>query len=157
MSMMKIVMQIGKDAIVVDFKVTVPFMADSESGASKLATGAVGGVSKVVASPYLRISQPVGQTNVGYSSMDGALNTPLKGDVVIKGVFEDKKFKSSASAQQNTSYNMGHFTKVVSENVSNSNIQVAECDPDKYIKGVTEAINYFMEESTQFFINNGKK
>ncbi len=152
---LKIAKQLG--AVVVNINMKIPFMYDSESGASKLATGIVGGVSKVVASPYLRID--LDETKASYVNIDCTLNLPMKDDIQISGVFKDEKFKSIAGAKLNSSYSMGYATMVVSEDVDVSNIQVAQGDPAKYIEGVKNAASLYMNKSTQVFLDKaaGKK
>ena len=138
------------DAIVIDVNLKIPFMSDSESGASKLASKAVGGISKVVASPALRIED--GYTiDYQYPQAASVLRHPLKNSVGISGVFEQEKFKATSTAQTNTSYNIGHITRVYSTDVNTAKIQVAKGDPEKYKKGVSDAMNLLITTSWKDF------
>ncbi|WP_421874809.1 hypothetical protein [Marinoscillum sp.] len=144
----KVSQQLG--AVVVNVDLDVPFMVESESGASKLATGIVGGVSKVVASPYLRVDQ---SSNIKYHfEAQSYLNIPLKKNINISGVFKDEKFKAVAGAEANSSYSMGYHTIVVSNDVDAKTVQVAECDANKYIAGVKEAATLYLDKSTDSFL-----
>lgn len=149
--------QLGK-VPVINVDIFVPFMADSESGASKLASDAVGGVAKVVASPYFRISAENTKSSFIWSS-NAVIFTPMKEDLVINGVFTSEKFKASAVAKTNTSYNMGLYSMVVSEDVNLSNMQTAKCDIEAYKKGLYMATSKYIKESTQLFLDAaaGKK
>ena len=146
----KISGQLG--AVVVNVDLNIPFMTDGESGASKLATGVVGGVSKVVAKPNLRLDQTGTNMNYVDAGQGCNMNIPMKGNLQINGVFEDEKFKSIAGAKSNSSYSMGYATIVVSEKVDVSNIQVAKCDPAKYIKGVQDATSMYMDGASDVFL-----
>jgi hypothetical protein len=141
----------GVDAVVVDLEINLPFIIDAESGASKLATSAVGGISKIVVKPSLRIIE---SSNIVF--VDPAFlavsNSKLKKDLVISGVFEDQKFKATATAQTNTSYDIGHITRVYSTDVNTSKIQVAKCNPEKYMTGVKEGINAYLQAATDQFV-----
>lgn len=142
--------RIKAEAVVADVHIKVPFMIDSEAGASKLATKAVGGVSKVVASPALRISA---QSQHDFTwETNSVVKVPMKGDLMINGVFQDEKFKASVAAQTNTQYDIGHLTRVYSEDVNVSNIQVAKGDPEKYKKGVYDGASLFLKESSNVFL-----
>ncbi|MFY0605638.1 MAG: hypothetical protein JXR10_02925 [Cyclobacteriaceae bacterium] len=145
----------GIDAVVIDVNLIVPFMEDSESGASKLATKAVGGVSKVVASPNLRISPKslIVYTDPAVLSVVKAVMTD---PVTVGGVFQEEKFKASSAAQTNTSYNLGHVTRVYSNDVNTSKIQVATGDVEKYKKGVSAAMNSLSIAANEHFISYTK-
>jgi len=155
----KISSQLG-DVIVVNVVITIPFMADGESTGSKLLTGAVGGISKNVAMPFLRISSDPRYTNTSYAWTDKTVvHMPLKDEIVIADVFEKEKFKAIAGAKANTSYDMGIHRIVVSEDVTTTNVQIAKCDIEKYKKGIYEASSLFIDKSTDNFLDlvNGKK
>ncbi len=141
----------GIDAVTVDVSLDVPFMEDSESGASKLATKAVGGVSKVVASPNLQVSD---QSKIMFvdPAVLAVVNAAMTDPVTISGVFKDEKFKASSAAQTNTSYNLGHVTRVYSTDVNTSKIQVATGDVEKYKKGVAEAMKKLTEAANNHFV-----
>ncbi|MEQ8472990.1 MAG: hypothetical protein RIC35_17480 [Marinoscillum sp.] len=142
----------GVDAVVVDINIDVPFMIDSESGASKLATKAVGGVSKVVASPSLRIDGGSDITFVDPAFL-AVVKAVMKDEITIGGVFKDEKFKASSAAQTNTSYDLGHITRVYSTDVNTSKVQVAEGDPEKYKKGVAEAVNKLLVAANNHLVS----
>ena len=149
--------QMGKIPVV-NVDIYVLFMTDSESGASKLATKAVGGVAKVVASPYLRVSAE--GTKSSFNSMGNAvIFTPMEDDIVIGGVFEDQKFKASVAARTNTVYENVIYRSVLSEDVKITDLQMAKCDIEAYKKGVYMATSKYIKESTQLFLDfaNGKK
>ncbi len=139
------------EAVVVSVVMNIPFMIEAESTGSKLLKDAVGGVSKVVAKPYLRIAS--GSSAITYNyGYEAGLNHKLDKNINIEGVFEDEKFKASAAAKQNSSYKMGYHTMVVSEKATAENIQVAKCDADKYVKGVTKATSLYLNKSVDDFL-----
>lgn len=141
----------GVDAVVVDVNLNVPFMIDSESGASKLATKAVGGVSKVVASPDLRIAENSDIVFVDPAFL-AVVKAAMKDPLTISGVFKDEKFKASSAAQTNTAYDLGHVTRVYSTDVNTSKLQVAQGDPEKYKAGVAEAMARLTVAANEHFM-----
>ncbi|MCR9252885.1 MAG: hypothetical protein NXI20_20850 [bacterium] len=142
----------GCGAVVADITLNIPFIVDSESGASKLATKAVGGVSKIVVSPSLRIES---NSTIRFTDPEvlAVIISKMKDPMMINGVFKDAKFKASAAAQTNTAYRMGHVVNVYSTDVNTSKMQVAECDPEKYKAGVLEAMRKLTESATNHFIH----
>ena len=142
----------GVDAVVVDIRLNIPFIIDSESGASKLASKAVGGISKIVVSPSLRIEDRSNMSYVDPASL-ATVKAAMKDPMIIDGVFKDEKFKATAAAQTNTAYNIGHLTRVYQTDVNTSKIQVAECDSEKYKKGVSEAATKLLTASAKHFIS----
>jgi hypothetical protein len=141
------------DAIAADVVINVPFMRDSESGASKLAGKAVGGISKVVASPSLQIDE---SSKVSYTwpANLSVLITPMKESLTIKGVFdESEKFRAESLSRTNTEYQIGHLTRVYSEDVNTSNIQVAKADPEKYKAGVSKGLQLFLNGSAEMLLS----
>lgn len=146
----------GVEAVVIDVKINVPFIVDAESGASKLATSAVGGVSKIVVKPALRIS-PYSKVTFVDPAFLAVTNAVMKKALGISGVFQDEKFKASAAAQSNTSYDMGHITRVYSTDVNTSKIQVAKCDPEKYKTGVAEGMMIYLRAANDRFISFTEK
>lgn len=148
--------------LVAKINIVIPFMKDSESGASKSASKILGGISKLVASPDLRLtssSVASGYAN-GYStqatyaystgmSEQAMVRAILKDDVPIPGVFNDEKFKAVAVTQLNQEYNTGAYTIIQSTDVNASNVQMAKCDSDKYNKGTYEASKSFLDASLE--------
>lgn len=146
---------IKHDGLTADVSIEVPFIVDAESGASKLATSAVGGVSKIVVKPILRIG---GGSVYSYNWSGGSYVTlPMKSDLIVKGVFEDEKFKAAAGAVSNSSSTIGATTFTKSWNVDESKVQTAKCDPEKYKKGVVDGSNKFLSEATSLFMEYATK
>lgn len=135
-------------AVVVRVNVTVPFMEDGESQGSKALTGVLGGVSKVVARPNFNISE-TSMASYKYATKkiaaDAVAFSKLKNSLQINGVFEDKKYKAVSTADANQNWNNSAFVTVW--NQSTENVQVADCDPEKYKSGVLEGISQYLTAS----------
>ncbi len=158
--------------IIAKVNIIVPFIEDAESGVSKVGGKIIGGVSKIVVRPNFRIrSEGLGQgyntvynskVYFGYSQKSNSQNTltgTLKKPVVIGGVFEDKKYKSIATAAANGTTGSGAYKIVTSYNVSSDQVQFAECDPTAYKEGVLKAAKAYLDASLDRFyaVSAGKK
>jgi hypothetical protein len=142
--------RIRHDGLTADVVIEIPFIVDAESGASKLATSAVGGVSKIVVKPSLRIND---NSLYAYNWSGGSyVKLPMKEPLVIDGVFKDQKFKASAGAQTNTSTTIGATKITRSWDVDESRVQNASCDPEKYKKGVFDGAKMYLTEATSVFM-----
>jgi len=150
--------QLGKIPVV-NVDITVKFMTDSESGASKAASSALGGLAKVVATPYFRISADDTKSTFNWAAQASVINTPMKSDLVINGVFKYEKFKAAKAAQLNTTYDVGIHQYVISDDVNTSSLQMATCDINAYKQGLYDATSKYVSESTEIFLNfaRGKK
>ena len=134
--------------LIAQVNMVIPFMVDSESGASKALTKSIGGVSKVVASPDFKLSE---QTTVQYMyatnkfGAESTAFTKLDKELKIEDVFEDKKYKAVSSAQSNQNWNNAAVFTVW--NTSTEYTQTAECDRDEYKNGVLTAGGKFLGAS----------
>lgn len=150
--------------VVAKVNIIIPFMTDSESGISKSATKIVGGISKLVASPDLKLSAEgvassysvyfYTQSLFAYSTgmkTQAVIKTSLKNDVPINGVFKDEKFKATAVTSLNTEHEVGAYTIVESIDVSASNTQSAKCNGKIYNDGVYKASSTFLNKSLERF------
>lgn len=144
--------KLGVDAVIADISIEVPFIVDAESGASKLMTDAVGGVSKIVVKPGLHISEK-SRITYTYPSQASFIKVPLEKGIWITGVFEDEKFKSSSSAISNVNYGSGLMRSVQSWDVDESRVQTVKGDPEKYKKGVFEGSELLLSESAKVFLS----
>lgn len=152
-----------ESALVVNVELHIPFMVEAESKGSKILKGAVGGLAKVVASPYFRLSQA--QSNISYTFATNKFGPeayaamPMKKDLQIKGVFdESQKFKTIAKAENNQAYESGAWTIVIpAEDVKESNVQFIECDTQKYVEGAYKASNVYMEAAFAQFLEFSSK
>lgn len=138
-------------ALIVNVEMTVPFMVEAESKGSKMLKGVVGGLAKVVASPYFRLSGT--NTNVSYVystnkfGPEAYVAMPMKKDIQIKGVFdESQKFKTTAKAENNQAYDAGAWTIVIpADDVKESNIQFVSVDTKKYVDGAYMASKSYLD------------
>ena len=146
--------------IVANVTIILPAFEDGESAASKAAGKAIGGVAKVVAKANLRIGDNVWIKNNslkgGFPMVStcsfvykkslkyqaGAFYKPKK-TVLIEDVFDPKKkYKATESASQDLwGSSRGAFTVFNVPDQTMSKTQVAECDPEKYINGTTQAVD----------------
>lgn len=155
--------------------ITVPFVENAESQASKALTKSVGGVAKIVVKPNLRVSPresiPVGgdfkkpitlTSNVTFAfkknlKYQATFQGKLKKPIEIDEVFEEKKYKASQSADSdNWGTSNGMFTMFNVEDREIKNTQAVECDGDKYVNGVREAVSTYLTTSVDEFLSNMK-
>ncbi len=158
--------------IIAKVNIIVPFIEDAESGASKVGAKMIGGVSKIVVRPNFRIrSEGLAQgyntvynskVYFGYSQKSNSQNTltgTLKNPITISGVFEDKKYKSLATASANSTTGGGAYKIVTSFNVTNDQVQYIDCDPIKYKEGVLKATKSYLDATLErlYTVAEGKK
>jgi len=152
-----------ESTIIADVDLYLPFMEESQSTGSKLAKRAVGGVAKVVASPYYRLDASKSKTSYVYGKnkfgAEAVSYMPMDEDLKITGVFdEDQKFKSAAKAENDQTYQTGAWTFVVpAEDVEESNVQFIDCDANQYINGAYKAATMYMEAQTAQFLEFANK
>lgn len=164
----KVGFELGK-ITAISVNITIPFMTDAESAGSKMLTSAVGGISKIVVKPDLRIGNEIvgGSINNAVTSANYVFTEQkiaadcyyplqLKDPIKIDGVLSGEKMKTIASAEQKTAMNMGAMTLVYDNDVSISNLQMVSCEPEKYTKGVEDASNVFLNESLDLFFTYQK-
>lgn len=152
----KVSFELG-EAIVANVNLYIPFMVESESGGSKMLKGAVGGVAKVVASPYFRLEAT--NTNSSYQFASNKFGPeayaamPMKKDLNINGVFDEKlKFKSTAKAENNQAYDSGAWTIVIpADDVKTSKVQFLDCDSKMYIDGTYKACSKYLDATLSQF------
>jgi acyl-CoA-binding protein len=150
--------------LIAKVNIMVPFIEDAESGASKAGAKMVGGVSKIVVRPSFRImSEGMMESHntmynskvyFGYSPKTNTQNTltgTLKKPISIDGVFEDKKYKSVATASANSTTGGGAYKIVTSYNVTSDQVQIADCDPTAYKEGVFKAAKSYMDATLDRF------
>jgi len=146
--------------IVARVYLTVPF-AESQS----IDGGLVGGVAKITAKADLRVSpresvpqkgdfkKPINLTSgISFAYKEslkwqalylGKLKKPIE----IEGVLdEDKKYKASSVATSGSG-----FTAKYSEAYSDNAVLI-ECDPNKYEKGVNQAVGAYLNNSLDAFL-----
>lgn len=158
----KVSFELGK-VIVANVNLYIPFMEESESGGSKMLKGAVGGLAKVVASPYFRLEAD--KTNSQYLfatnkfGPEATAFMPMKKNLEIDGVFDRKlKFKSTAKAENNQAYDAGAWTIVVpADDVKTSNIQFLDCDGKKYVDGAYKASSKYLTTTLNQLMEYAKK
>ena len=158
--------------IIAKVNMMVPFIEDAESQLSKTGAKMIGGVSKIVVKPNFRIMSEgmmEGHNTMynskvffGYSpkmNIQNSLTGTLKDPVTISGVFEDKKYKSVATASANGTTGGGAYKIVTSYNVTSDQVQFAECNPAAYKDGVYKASKAYMDATLERFYNvaAGKK
>ena len=157
-------------AIVAKVNLAIPFVEEAEGKGSKLLRDAVGGVAKVVIKPNLRLAQ---SESVQIGKMSGAsvvtsseffykeslrnaggVNFKLKKDVEIDGVFEEKKYKASESADTDLwGSDAGHLTIFHFSDKEIENTQPIPCDPQVYVKGVREVSTQFIKKTLEEFMS----
>ncbi len=157
--------------IVARVNMIIPFMKDAESQGSKALVKSFGGVAKVVARPELSIIESTSVETKGVlgpkvvlmntSSLfaykeslkkQATLNVIPKKRIVIKDVFEDKKYKAVKSASQDlwgTNYGAIRVFRV-SDQVK-SIMQAIPCESSTYKKGVLDASGQYLDKSLHEF------
>tara|TARA_R110002124_G_scaffold277578_1_gene449097 strand:+ start:621 stop:1688 length:1068 start_codon:yes stop_codon:yes gene_type:complete len=154
---------------------TVPFARGAESTGSKALTKTFGGVAKVVVKPDLRISPnetyiPKGdfkKPKYSGSEMSFAFKKSLKyqalfqarpkKEIQIEGVFEEKKYKSVQSGNQDLwGTEVGALEVFSVQDESLESIQAIKCEGEIYEKGVEEALQSFINMALEEFLENLK-
>ncbi len=147
--------------IVARVYITVPF-AESQS----IEGGPVGGVAKITAKADLRVSplESIPQqgdfkkptlltTNVSFAYKESLkwqalFNGKLKKPIEIENVLdEDKKYKATSVANSGTDF-MSRYSTSYSDNVA-----LVACDPQKYEKGVNEAVSSYLDTALDEFLS----
>ena len=152
-----------ESALVVNVELNIPFMVESESKGSKMLKGAVGGLAKVVASPYYRLSNDKSKISYTFATNkfgpEAFAAMPMKKDIKIKGVFdESQKFKTIAKAENNQAYESGAWTIVIpAEDVKESRVQFISCDSKKYVEGAYKASKTYMDAAFKQFMEFSNK
>lgn len=159
------------DAVVAVVKLNVPIFAEAESAGSKMLSGAVGGLAKVVVKPDFRIATGIYFSTGGmsgefvptkvsffYSNLARVDAFPKK-DISITGVFDnEKKYKASQAAS--TTYSgtaMGAMTLFRVDNKTMEKMQEVECDPEKYYAGIKLASEKYIGTALDEFFASYKK
>lgn len=158
--------------IVARVNISIPFIKDAESQASKALTKSFGGVAKIVVRPELSVIKNVTVKSKGAfgekvevvntSSLfafkkslkyQATLNVIPKNVIEIKGVFEDKKYKAIESASQDlwgSSYGAVTVFNVTDQVLLK--MQAVPCDKEKYINGVLTASSGYLNKSLNEFL-----
>ena len=158
--------------IVARVNISIPFIKDAESQASKALTKSFGGVAKIVVRPELSVIKYVAVTSKGAfgekteivntSSLfaykkglkyQATLNVIPKKVIEIKGVFEDKKYKAIESASQDlwgSSYGAVTVFNVTDQVLLK--MQAVPCDKEKYVNGVLGASSGYLNKSLNEFL-----
>jgi len=137
--------------VIARINVIIPFAEDGESQGSRAFGKLLGGVSKVVAKPNLRIGF---YTSLKYQAWQTA--KPKKA-IEISGVLPEKKYKAVKTASQDLNGTQAGNYKVF--NIPSSDIekmQLISFEGTKYYKGVKEGLTYFIKSSTNKFLSNVK-
>jgi len=154
--------------------INVPFMKDGESQGSKALTKSFGGVAKVVGKPEFGILKQttimtkafIGEkanfitteSNFVYKKSlkyQASIKTIPKKKILIKDVFEKKKYKAVKSASQDlwgTGY--GAVRVFNASDVVKKKMQAIPVDADKYKNGVLTAGKGFLNESLNEFLKH---
>ena len=162
--------------VIARINVIIPFAEDGESQGSRAFGKLLGGVSKVVAKPNLRIGSSTIQTksklgfdkyNTVSTNFDIGFYTSLKYQawqtakpkkaIEISGVLPEKKYKAVKTASQDLNGTQAGNYKVF--NIPSSDIekmQLISFEGTKYYKGVKEGLTYFIKSSTNKFLSNVK-
>lgn len=166
--------RISKDldgAIVANVSIILPAFEDGESVASKAAAKSFGGVAKVVAKSNFRIGEglwiknnslkggfPI-SSSCGFNykkslKYQATSNFTPKKEVTIEGVFNPKKkYKAVESASQDLwGSSRGAFQVFSVSDQMLERTQVAECDPEKYLKGADMAASMYVSKSLDRFL-----
>lgn len=152
----KVSFELG-EVIVANVNLYIPFMEESESGGSKMLKGAVGGLAKVVASPYFRLEADKTTSSYQFASNkfgpEAYAAMPMKKNLEIEGVFDRKqKFKSTAKAENNQAYDNGAWTIVIpADDVKTSNVQFLNCDSKMYVEGTYKACKKYLDATMAQF------
>ena len=158
--------------IVARVNISIPFIKDAESQASKALTKSFGGVAKIVVRPELSVIKYVAVTSKGAfgekteivntSSLfaykkglkyQATLNVIPKNVIEIEGVFEDKKYKAIESASQDlwgSSYGAVTVFNVTDQVLLK--MQAVPCDKEKYKNGVLKASQSYLDKSLNEFL-----
>ena len=156
-------------AVVISVNVVVPFVVDAESRASKAVSKTIGGLAKIVMKPDLRIEKEIthgAQTKVSYVyaekkvAVDAVSNWVLKNNIDIPGVFEEKKYKASESADQDLwGSDYGALTVYHVNDKYLSKTHPIPCEKEKYKQGVLDASTNYLDATLTNFFNYaaGKK
>lgn len=159
--------------IVARINIMVPFAENGESQGSRAIGKMLGGIAKVVAKPNLRIGTTTIQTksklgfdkyntfntnfDIGYKTglkyQSWHTVNPKKG-IEIQGVLPKKKYKAVKSANQDLNgTQVGNYKVFNVPSAELKKMQTIEFDSEKYYKGVKEAIDYYMNSSTDKFLS----
>ncbi len=162
--------------IIARVNISIPFIKDAESQASKALTKSFGGVAKIVVRPELSVIKNVAVKTKGAfgekteivntSSLfaykkslkyQASLNVVPKKVIEIKGVFEDKKYKAIESASQDLWGS--DYGAVTVFNVTDQvllKMQAIPCDKEKYVNGVLSASSGYLNKSLSEFLKHIK-
>lgn len=159
------------DAVVAVVKLNIPIFEEAESAGSKMLSGAVGGLAKVVVKSDFRIATGIyfqtgkmsgefvpTKVSFFYSNLARVDAFPKK-DISITGVFDnDKKYKASESASVAYSgTQMGAMTLFRVDNRVMEKMREVECEPDKYYAGVKMASEKYIGTALSEFFASYKK
>jgi len=157
-------------AFIAKVNLTIPFIEEAEGGVSRALRKTVGGVAKVVVRPNFSLSpmetvqisktgsaSAITQSNYIYFESlknQGSARYSLKKPVKIDGVFKDKKYKASESADQDLwGTDAGHLRIFHFSDQEVASTQAIECEPQKYIGGAKQVVNEFVMNSLNSFLD----
>ncbi len=160
--------------LVAKINLAIPFVQEAESTGSKMLKKTLGGLAKVVAEPYLRLSPSeavqtgkTSSTSVNTASSytyfeslgkQGLINFNLKDPVEIEGIFEKKKYKAVESADQDIwGTQMGILQVFRFDDKEVTRMQAVPCDPEKYKKGVREVGMKYINANVAGFLEQVAK
>lgn len=162
--------------IVARVNIMIPFAEDGESQASKGLGKMLGGIAKVVAKPNLRIGKTSIQTksklgfdkhtlvssyvDFGYKKglkYQASHRIDVKKAIEIQNVLPTKKYKAVKTANQDLNgVQVGHYKVFNVPSAELKKMQTLKFDTNKYYRGVTEGVNYYMNSATNKFISHIK-
>lgn len=145
----KLSAQLG-GALVAKLNINVLFIEDAESGFSKAASDAVGGVAKIVVRPNLRVAITKTYQEFYFAEKEikplAFTKIELKEDLLIPEIFEDKKYKAAESSQtDNWGYQYGTMRLF---NVTDTYLEKTiplPCEANKYRDGVSAALKSYVD------------
>lgn len=141
-------------------KAALAFTKDVESMISKGLTKSLGGVAKIKVATELSLLSGRSVSLLGYRekmSNQGYFNSKLTKPLVVSGVFSDKKYKATASAQtDNWGSSNGAFTVFHADDTYKKYSQPVECDEAKYKKGADMALRALIMSSVDEFVKKIK-
>lgn len=159
--------------IVTRVNIMIPFAENGESQGSRAIGKLLGGIAKVVAKPNLRIGTTKIQTksklgfdkiNVIGSYVDfgykrglkyqASYKVDLKKEIEIQGVLPKKKYKAVKVANQDLNgTQIGNYKVFNVPSAELEKMQTIKFDSNKYYKGITEGIEYYLGNVTNKFLS----
>ena len=159
--------------IVARVNIMIPFAENGESQGSRAIGKMLGGIAKVVAKPNLRIGTTKIQTKskLGFDKLNvigsyidfgykrglkyqASYKVDLKKEIEIQGVLPKKKYKAVKAANQDLNgTQIGNYKVFNVPSAELKKMQTITFDSNKYYKGITEGIDYYLGSVTTKFLS----